>query len=146
MPPFLAAGPLLPLPARKASGRAVAVAHLGDDLARATFIRRANRFLAYVELDGRETSVHVANSGRLRELFVPGATVWLKPVVKAPDSGRKTAYDLALVEAAGTLVSADAPVAQRAGGRGRRRRVAGGYGASGVDPAGKHPLAKAGSI
>ena len=82
--------------------------HLGDDLARATFIRRANRFLAYVDLDGRETAVHVANSGRLRELFVPGAAVWLKPVAKAPDSGRKTAYDLALVEAAGTLVSADA--------------------------------------
>ena len=85
-----------------------AVAHLGDDLARATFIRRANRFLAYVDLDGRETAVHVANSGRLRELFVPGAAVWLKPVAGAPNGGRKTAYDLALVAAAGTLVSADA--------------------------------------
>lgn len=108
MPPFIAARPLLPLAARKASGLAGVVAHLGDDLARATFIRRANRFLAYVELDGRETAVHVANSGRLRELFVPGAVVWLKPVAGAPNGGRKTAYDLALVEAAGTLVSADA--------------------------------------
>ena len=79
--------------------------YLGDDLVEARFIRRVNRFLALVELDGREEGVHVANSGRLRELFLPGAQVWLKP---APGEGRKTAYDLALVEADGTLVSADA--------------------------------------
>lgn len=79
--------------------------YLGDDLVEARFIRRMNRFLAVVELNGCEESVHVANSGRLRELFLPGASLWLKPVA-AP--GRKTSYDLALVEAAGTLVSADA--------------------------------------
>ena len=78
---------------------------LGEDLVRARFVRRVNRFLALVELHGRETGVHVANSGRLRELFVPGAEVWLKPAA-AP--GRKTAYDLALVMADGVLVSADA--------------------------------------
>ena len=78
---------------------------LGDDLVEGAFLARVNRFLALVELNGRETSVHVANSGRLRELFVPGARVWLKPV---PQNGRKTAFDLALVEADGTLVSADA--------------------------------------
>ena len=79
--------------------------HLGDDLVRAAFVRRVNRFLAIVNLCGQETGVHVANSGRLRELFVPGAEVWLKPAA-AP--GRKTAYDLALVMADGELVSADA--------------------------------------
>ena len=79
--------------------------YLGDDLAEARFIRRVNRFLAVVELNGREEGVHVANSGRLRELFLPGASVWLKP---AASPGRKTSYDLALVEAANTLVSADA--------------------------------------
>ena len=79
--------------------------HLGEDLVRAKFVRRVNRFLALVSLYGKETSVHVANSGRLRELFVPGAEVWLKPAA-AP--GRKTAYDLALVVADGELVSADA--------------------------------------
>ena len=78
---------------------------LGDDLVEGTFLARVNRFLALVELNGRETNVHVANSGRLRELFVTGARVWLKPV---PQNGRKTAFDLALVEAEGTLVSADA--------------------------------------
>ena len=79
--------------------------NLGDDLVEARFVRRVNRFLALVELDGLETGIHVANSGRLRELFVQGAPVWLKP---APREGRKTAYDLALVEADGVLVSADA--------------------------------------
>ena len=79
--------------------------HLGEDLVRAKFVRRVNRFLALVSLSGQETGVHVANSGRLRELFVPGAEVWLKPAA-AP--GRKTAYDLALVLADGELVSADA--------------------------------------
>ncbi len=81
------------------------MAHLGNDLVEARFLRRANRFLAVVEIDGHETGVHVANSGRLRELFLPGAPVWLQP---ARRSGRKTEYDLALVEADGVLVSADA--------------------------------------
>lgn len=78
---------------------------LGDDLLEARFVRRVNRFLAFVDLDGQETGVHVANSGRLRELFVPNAPVWLKP---AGREGRKTKFDLALVEADGVLVSADA--------------------------------------
>ena len=61
-------------------------------------------------MNGREEGVHVANSGRLRELFLPGATVWLKPapVPSLSKGGRKTAYDLALVQADGALVSADA--------------------------------------
>ena len=83
---------------------------LGDGLVEARFLRRVNRFLALVEIDGRETGVHVANSGRLRELFLPGAAVWLKPapVLSLSKGGRKTAYDLALVETGGLLVSADA--------------------------------------
>ena len=84
--------------------------YLGDDLVEGRFLRRVNRFLARVELNGREEGVHVANSGRLQELFLPGAPVWLKPApaLSLSKGGRKTAYDLALVEAAGTLVSADA--------------------------------------
>ena len=78
---------------------------LDGDLIEARFLRRVNRFLAIVELNGRETSVHVANSGRLRELFLPGAQVWLKP---ASGPARKTDYDLALVMADEVLVSADA--------------------------------------
>ncbi len=45
---------------------------LGDDLVEGIFLERVNRFLARVEVDGREVGVHVANSGRMKELFVPG--------------------------------------------------------------------------
>ena len=90
--------------ARKGAGKGILM-QLGNDLVEAKFVRRVNRFLAVATISGQETSVHVANSGRLRELLVPGAEVLLKPAY-AP--GRKTAYDLALVMADGVLVSADA--------------------------------------
>lgn len=76
------------------------------DLREAVFVDRPNRFLAVVRLDGREVLAHVANSGRLRELFVPGTPVFLTP---APaDAERKTAYDLTLIDVNGVLVAVDA--------------------------------------
>ena len=78
---------------------------LPDNLAPARFIQRLNRFAAMVSLDGTETMVHVANSGRLRELFVPGRKVYL---ASRQGEHRRTAYDLTLVEVEGTLVSCDA--------------------------------------
>ncbi len=71
----------------------------------ARFLRRVNRFRATIEIDGRVAAAHVPNSGRLRELFVPGAPIWVSP---AATPGRKTAYDLRLVAHAGVLVSIDA--------------------------------------
>lgn len=55
------------------------------------FVRRVNRFVAEVLIDGNTEQVHVKNTGRLRELLVPKAKVTLQ---KASDSNRKTAYDL----------------------------------------------------
>ena len=75
-------------------------------LVQGEFITRLNRFAALVRVRGQETLVHVANSGRLRELLYEKATVMLTPV--APHPGRKTLYDLALVDTGHTLVSADA--------------------------------------
>ena len=69
------------------------------------FIRRLNRFAALVEIDGKETLVHVANSGRMRELLVEGRRTFLKP---AGGNHRKTAFDLALVDLGHCLASADA--------------------------------------
>ena len=71
----------------------------------ATLIARLNRFVALVRLDEGEALAHVANSGRLRELFQPG-----QPVLLAPRTGehRKTASDLVLVRLPQGLVSADA--------------------------------------
>ena len=69
------------------------------------FIRRLNRFAALIDVDRVERTVHVANSGRMRELLEEGRRVLLKP---APGDHRKTAFDLALVDLGHTLVSADA--------------------------------------
>ena len=63
-----------------------------------TFARRINRFVAEVVIDGKTEKVHVKNTGRLRELLLPGAKVTLQ---KASDPGRKTAYDLISVYKAG---------------------------------------------
>ena len=69
------------------------------------FLTRLNRFAALAEVGGREEMVHVANSGRLRELFEPGRRLLLAP---AGGDHRKTRFDLALVDLGHTLVSADA--------------------------------------
>ena len=76
-----------------------------DALVEGRFIRRLNRFAALVELDGKETLVHVANSGRMRELLVEGRRTFLKP---AGGNHRKTAFDLVLVDLGHGLASADA--------------------------------------
>jgi sugar fermentation stimulation protein A len=60
----------------------------------AQFITRLNRFAAMVLLDGKEVMVHVANSGRMRELLQPGNPCYL---THYPSDHRKTAYDLTLV-------------------------------------------------
>ena len=81
---------------------------LHPDLREATFVARLNRFAARMRLDGRDVIVHVPNSGRLGELLMPDNPMLLVP---APEGAqRKTAYDLALVEVDGVLVSADARV------------------------------------
>lgn len=60
-----------------------------------TFLRRPNRFLAHVlTASGEEVVCHVKNTGRLKELFVPGASVILEFHPDAAALGRKTAYSL----------------------------------------------------
>ncbi len=61
----------------------------------AVFLARPNRFIARVELDGREETVHVKNTGRCRELLLPGARVTL---ARSDNPARKTRYDLIAVE------------------------------------------------
>ncbi|MBQ6824919.1 MAG: DNA/RNA nuclease SfsA [Clostridia bacterium] len=55
------------------------------------FINRPNRFIAIVEINGKEETVHVKNTGRCKELLIPGATVRLE-ISNNPN--RKTKYDL----------------------------------------------------
>ncbi len=57
----------------------------------AEFIRRPNRFQAYVNLNGEEIIVHVPNTGRCKEILIPGSTVLLREELNPT---RKTLYDL----------------------------------------------------
>lgn len=61
----------------------------------AIFIKRPNRFIAHVLIDGEEEVVHVKNTGRCRELLVPGARVVLEDCSEKPN--RKTRYSLIAV-------------------------------------------------
>ena len=75
------------------------------NIERAVFIDRPNRFIARVEVNGTVENVHVKNTGRCRELLVPGAEVWL---TASDDPLRKTAYDLVAVRKAnGRTVNID---------------------------------------
>lgn len=71
----------------------------------AEFLSRPNRFIAHVRLEGEEVVCHVKNTGRCRELLVPGARVWLE---RGRSPARKTAYDLVTVEKGSRLVNMDA--------------------------------------
>ena len=71
----------------------------------AEFLDRPNRFIAHVELEGRQETVHVKNTGRCRELLVPGCRVYL---ARGTNPNRKTAYDLIAVEKGDRLINMDA--------------------------------------
>ena len=58
---------------------------------RGRFIDRPNRFIAHVEVSGEQLVCHVKNTGRCRELLIPGASVVL---CAAENPARKTAWDL----------------------------------------------------
>ena len=74
------------------------------NIVKAKFISRPNRFIAQVDIDGQETTVHVKNTGRCKELLIPGCTVYLE---KSDNPARKTLYDLVAVEAEVGLVNID---------------------------------------
>lgn len=76
-----------------------------ENIVEARFIDRPNRFIAHVELEGKTVVCHVKNTGRCRELLVPGARVLLQPSDKP---GRKTAYDLVAVWKGERLINMDA--------------------------------------
>ena len=69
------------------------------------FLDRPNRFIAHVEIMGKVEMVHVKNTGRCKELLLPGVKVYLE---RSGNPNRKTAYDLVAVEKAGLgLVNID---------------------------------------
>lgn len=77
------------------------------------FLSRPNRFIAHVEIDGREEIVHVKNTGRCKELLLPGAKVWCQ---KSDNPNRKTKYDLITVQKGERLINMDSQAPNLAAG------------------------------
>ncbi|MCL2828248.1 MAG: DNA/RNA nuclease SfsA [Oscillospiraceae bacterium] len=68
------------------------------------FLSRPNRFIAHAEIDGETVVAHVKNTGRCKELLVPGARVVLQ---KSDDPARKTNYSLIAVWKGPRLINID---------------------------------------
>lgn len=78
-----------------------------EKIRRARFLSRPNRFIAMIELNGREEICHVKNTGRCRELLIPGVTVFVQ---ETNNPNRKTKYDLIAVYKGERLVNIDSQV------------------------------------
>lgn len=74
------------------------------------FLARPNRFIAHVETAAGLQVCHVKNTGRCRELLVPGATVYLE---ESANPSRKTKYDLVAVEKGRLLINMDSQAPNR---------------------------------
>lgn len=78
---------------------------------KAIFLERPNRFIAYVNLDGRTETVHVKNTGRCKELLIPGTEIILE---KSGNPARKTKYDLICVRKADRWINMDSQIPNKA--------------------------------
>lgn len=72
-----------------------------------SFIERPNRFIAKVKIDGKVETCHVKNTGRCKELLVPGAMVVLE-IASNPE--RSTKYDVIAVYKGSRLINMDSQV------------------------------------
>ncbi|PHV71678.1 DNA/RNA nuclease SfsA [Sporanaerobium hydrogeniformans] len=70
----------------------------------AIFLERPNRFIAFCEIEGKREKVHVKNTGRCKELLVPGAKVYLE---ESMNPQRKTKYTLIAVQKGRRLINMD---------------------------------------
>lgn len=75
-----------------------------EGIHKAVFLSRPNRFIAQVELDGQKETVHVKNTGRCKELLIPGATVFIQEQNRP---SRKTRFDLISVLKNGCVINMD---------------------------------------
>lgn len=81
------------------------------EVCRGRFVERKNRFVALAEAEGALQTVHVKNTGRCRELLLPGAELWL---ARAEDPARKTKFDLIAVRKSdGVLFNIDSQAPNR---------------------------------
>lgn len=82
-----------------------------ENIVKGEFISRPNRFIANVLIDGEIHKCHVKNTGRCRELLVPGCEVWLE---HSKSEKRKTEYSLITVNKSGKLINMDSQAPNKA--------------------------------
>jgi len=85
----------------------------------AVFLSRPNRFIAKVLLEGEEVICHVKNTGRCREILLPGAKVYLTP---GENPARKTPYDLVAACKGNRIINIDSQAPNKAAGEFLRSR------------------------
>ncbi|MBQ8504365.1 MAG: DNA/RNA nuclease SfsA [Clostridia bacterium] len=81
------------------------------NIVKARFIKRLNRFVAEVEINGERELCHVKNTGRCKELLIEGATVYLE---KSDNEARKYRYSLVTVQKGERLVNMDSQAPNKA--------------------------------
>lgn len=81
-----------------------------ERIQKGTFQERPNRFIAYIEIDGKKETVHVKNTGRCAELLTPGAEVYVQ---KSDSLERKTGWDLISVKKGERMINMDSQIPNR---------------------------------
>ena len=84
-----------------------------DKMISGIFLARPNRFVAHVQIDGQVEICHVKNTGRCRELLVPGCTVYCQ---RSGNPNRKTKFDLIAVRKGERLINMDSQAPNAAAG------------------------------
>ncbi|MDF2472720.1 MAG: family transcriptional regulator [Anaerocolumna sp.] len=69
-----------------------------------TFVERPNRFIAKVIVEGKLETCHVKNTGRCKELLVPGATVYVQ---ESDNPSRKTKFSVIGVRKGSRMINMD---------------------------------------
>ena len=84
-----------------------------DNMIPGVFLARPNRFVAHVQIGGNVEICHVKNTGRCRELLVPGCTVYCQ---RSDNPSRKTKFDLIAVQKGERLINMDSQAPNKAAG------------------------------
>ncbi|HBI93447.1 MAG TPA: DNA/RNA nuclease SfsA, partial [Terrisporobacter glycolicus] len=81
-----------------------------NNMIKAKFIERPNRFVAYCDINGEVEKIHVKNTGKCKELLVPGYEVYLE---KSNNPARATKYSLIAVKKGDRLINMDSQVTNK---------------------------------
>lgn len=82
-----------------------------ENIKKAVFLSRPNRFIACVEIGGETERIHVKNTGRCREILVPKAEIYIQEI-NTPN--RKTKFDLISVRKGNRLINIDSQAPNKA--------------------------------